>query len=83
MSDGGFFYPQLSSLDKTATFAKNPFYLYSFGYHGDMMGSSQNIGVSHGEDIFYIFPGPSAVSKADNEIVDLMVDLWTTFAENG
>ena len=45
----------------------------------------EHLGVSHAEDISYLFPkaGLKEISKNDAKILNLMIDLWTSFAING
>ena len=71
---------------------KSPFYLYSFGYCGNeslislQYGLKENIGVSHSEELIYLFPflvPLNITNKVDQEMINLMVDLWTSFAING
>ena len=83
LSDGGFLYPEKTLIDRAAQVAKSPFYFYSFGYHGDAI--SQNIGTPHGADIKFLFTtGPiRSTSERDGHIIDVIVDLWTSFAING
>ena len=84
-------------LEKVVPNMKNPIYFYSFGYRGTFSGTStatgdnKNVGVSHADDLIYLFPtspkkfkmpGLKMTAK-DKSVIDLMVDLWTSFAING
>lgn len=70
---------------------KSPFYAYSFGYRADESlislnyGLKGNIGVTHSEEVMYLFPFVSLnnTKKVDQNMINLMVDLWTSFAING
>ena len=72
---------------------KTPLYSYLFAFRGKESltsigyGIKKNIGVMHSEELMYLFfPSclPSSKSKfIDQKIIDLMVDLWTSFAING
>ena len=84
-------------LDKVASKITNPIYFYSFAYRGTFSGTSKalgdnrNIGVSHGDELIYLFPMSPKIFKTpelkmtatDKSVIDLMVDLWTSFAING
>ncbi|XP_033228892.1 uncharacterized protein LOC117180505 [Belonocnema kinseyi] len=97
MTDAFFLYPQVKLLERSAKTMQNPFYSYSFGYRGTfskssiILGNNRNIGVSHADELIYFFPINSTnfglpnlcLSQADESMIDLMVDLWTSFAING
>ena len=96
LSDALFNYPEVIFVEKAAKKIKSPFYWYSFNYQGsrsftqlqaDKQGKAE--GVCHGDDLFYLFPMSSLTSKnvsnekIDGKMIDIMVDLWTSFAING
>ena len=74
-----------------------PNYFYIFGYRGSLtfmsalFGNNTNIGISHADDVAYLFPltlGPIKTSNykfsvQDMSVSKVMVDLWTSFAANG
>lgn len=74
-----------------AEVSEQPFFSYVFGYRGEGNqismndGIKENIGVTHADDLLYLFhfeaQGP--LDETDEYIVDLMVDLWTSFATTG
>ncbi|XP_046737847.1 juvenile hormone esterase-like [Diprion similis] len=79
-------------------FAEQPQYLYSFEYEGTLKysynfsgGDVKNYGVTHGDDILYLFRsrhpyfGPPEYQHNENDwkMVDIMVELWTSFATTG
>ena len=77
--------------DRMVQLLKSPLYLFSFGYRANESlvflenGLRGNIGVTHAEELLYLFPYvPSEKTKNVNQkVIDLMVDLWTSFAING
>ncbi|XP_046752297.1 juvenile hormone esterase-like [Diprion similis] len=96
VSDVNFFYPLYVALRQQSATAVNPQYLYNFDYRGELSysykyaGTTVNYGVSHTDDLIYIFPVTLAFrsfnetrSKKDFEMVDIMVGLWTSFAIDG
>ncbi|XP_055302443.1 glutactin-like [Sitodiplosis mosellana] len=57
-----------------------------FGYGGDVSHYPFNGGVSHSDDLIYLFPYPPEVAQLnedDTKIAKILVDLWTSFAING
>ncbi|XP_043467738.1 juvenile hormone esterase-like [Leptopilina heterotoma] len=94
-SDGSFFYPQIRLLEKIQPRMKSNIYFYNFGYRGALSmaaigGIKGNSGVTHGDDILYLFPITSTFTTTnsnftggDEKISRLMVDFWTSFATNG
>lgn len=72
-------------------------YLYSFNYRGTfsktsrVIGNNENIGVTHGDELTYIFPASPQQfgeeqlehSDSDEQMINCMVDLWTSFAYTG
>ncbi|XP_043476973.1 esterase FE4-like [Leptopilina heterotoma] len=90
LTDAGFFYPQVKLLEKMSQYAQSRFYSYLFGYRGNNSYTSliytvkENVGVVHSDDLLYLFSGIplSWLTKDDEKITDLMLDLWTSFAKN-
>lgn len=76
---------------------ENDFYYYSFNYRGtiskttELVGHNEDVGVTHGDDLIYLFPTTPAqlgypelqISSSDEVIIDILVDFWTSFAVNG
>ncbi|PSN53820.1 hypothetical protein C0J52_04632 [Blattella germanica] len=69
-----------------------PSFLYSFNYYGEhtKFGYGEDVdypfpgGVSHSDDLIYLFPQPGLVfNDKDREISQMMVELWTNFATYG
>ncbi|XP_046751105.1 esterase E4-like [Diprion similis] len=96
--DGMFRYPAYDALLQQHSLAKNPQYFYTFNYQGTFTNSylfhntTTDLGVAHGDDTFYIFAPElqfaglninKTTSKKDLEMVDIMVQLWTSFVTNG
>lgn len=54
-------------------------------------GSTKNWGVAHGEELLYLIPGPKSLfgppgwefNENDWKMVDLLVQLWTSFIIDG
>lgn len=80
-------------LEKPASKWKSSIYFYSFGYRGTIsiwssIEKNRNLGVSHGDEVLYLFPFSSSAlgvpnltfTKKDILVSELMVDLWTSFA---
>ncbi|XP_033229048.1 esterase FE4-like [Belonocnema kinseyi] len=89
VNDAFFFYPQVKFLENRAKIAKSPFYFYIFDYQGEVV-SAQNNGIlkftGHNEDLFYLFPlkyERMQAIGADGYVVDVILDMWTSFARNG
>lgn len=90
MTDAGFFYPQIKFLEKMSTYAQSSFYSYLFGYRGNNSYTNliykvkENVGVMHSDELLYLFSGipMSWMTQDDEKIVNLMLDLWTSFAKN-
>lgn len=72
----------------------NHTFLYTFDYSGEYtrFGYEENVnysfngGVTHSNDILYLFPFPpekSKLNEADRNMAIKMVDLWTSFARTG
>lgn len=95
LSDALFNYPEVIFLEKAEKKIKSPIYWYFFNYEGSrshthiQTGNHVKEGVCHGDELFYLFPiNPSASEKisnvkADGDMIDIMVDLWTSFAIHG
>ncbi|XP_015520819.2 esterase E4-like isoform X1 [Neodiprion lecontei] len=98
IGDGMFRYPAYDALLQQNSMAKNPQYFYTFNYRGTFSNTylhhntTKELGVAHGDETFYIFaPEPQfarlnlnkTTTRRDLEIVDIMVQLWTSFATNG
>ncbi|XP_031635474.1 glutactin-like [Contarinia nasturtii] len=91
----GFKNPVLQLAQVNWLFMSNRTYLYSFDYRGaySRFGYEEDIsqypfdgGVSHSDDLIYLFPYPDKVAHlnaADTEMARNMVDLWASFAETG
>lgn len=59
---------------------------YRFGYGDDIGQYPFRGGISHSDDLIYLFPYPLNVAKLndkDTKIAKSMVDMWTSFAING
>lgn len=57
-----------------------------FGYGGDVSHYPFTGGVTHSDDLIYIFPYPPDVAELneeDTKVAQTLVDLWTSFATNG
>lgn len=84
-------------LETLAPRMKNSSYFYNFAYRGKFSftnvttGRNENIGVSHTDELNYLFPASRVdyklnswnYTKNDDFIVDAMIDLWTSFATSG
>ncbi|XP_046994724.1 fatty acyl-CoA hydrolase precursor, medium chain-like [Schistocerca americana] len=71
-----------------------PVYYYMFSYQGELgaealLGVQEDLGISHGDDLFYLFsntsilPIPAERPKEDNEMAKIMTKLWTDFVKRG
>ncbi|XP_034945771.1 esterase FE4-like [Chelonus insularis] len=97
ISDFSFLFPQVLQLQLISQRTKSSCYFYSFEYRGtfsktsSILHSNKNIGVTHGDDLIYLFPSSPAeydflnltMSDEDKKMVNIMVDLWTNFAIHG
>lgn len=89
--DSEFTYPTVILTEKLRSTGKSPVYFFLFSYRGETSyfqmeyGLKENIGVTHADDLLYLFAGthPRFTSKSDNYIIDVMIDLWSSFAING
>ncbi|XP_076248299.1 venom carboxylesterase-6-like [Calliopsis andreniformis] len=94
-SDILFFYPQVQYIKYLIKNFKSPFYTYLFNYRGTLSqtslqtGNNNRYGVAHADELIYLFPEnattlglPSNVEQTQSDfmISELMVDLWTSFA---
>lgn len=62
------------------------YYTNRFGYGGDITHYPFRGGVSHSDDLIYLFPYPPDVAELneeDTKVAKMLVDLWTSFATNG
>ncbi|XP_051167921.1 uncharacterized protein LOC127285784 [Leptopilina boulardi] len=84
-----FLYPDEILMNKLAKVTETPFYRYKFGYRGTMnriylaFGLKENFGVGHSNELLYLFNYGSLfnnISQHDEHIVNVMIDLWTSFA---
>ncbi|XP_046736182.1 juvenile hormone esterase-like [Diprion similis] len=95
-SDAYVHYPIYDALRQQFATAVNPQYFYNFDYRGALSSSytygdtTTNYGVPHGEELIYLFPETARFSsfnktrsKKDYKMVNIMVDLWTSFAIQG
>lgn len=97
MSDVSIIFPQVLQLQLVDQRTNSSSYFYSFEYRGTfsktsvIMKNNINLGVTHADELIYLFPSdptyfgyPELVmSDADQQMIDIMVDLWTSFAING
>lgn len=72
----------------------SPLYYYYFAYKGNtsfslILGdSNRNYGVSHADDLLYLFPMgedlfENELSEDDENMIDLLTTLWCNFAKFG
>ncbi|XP_046740690.1 esterase E4-like [Diprion similis] len=91
-----FHYPAYDALQQQFATNVNPQYFYNFDYRGALSmsyvysGTTVDYGVAHGDDLIHLFPRTQTFSsfnetrsKEDYEMVDIMVELWTSFAIEG
>ncbi|XP_048505716.1 esterase E4-like [Athalia rosae] len=90
-----FFYPALNGIRQHVAVVNSPQYFYAFEYRGafsfslSFTGSPENFGVAHADDLIYLFPtfplGTESETSmnSDEEMMQSMVELWTSFAING
>ncbi|XP_029158905.1 venom carboxylesterase-6-like [Nylanderia fulva] len=71
---------------------KNPVWYYYFTYRGrqslsdDLSGTTENYGVSHGDDVFYVLDTPwmdATQTQQDSDMQKLLIDFWVSFATDG
>ncbi|CAH0716182.1 unnamed protein product, partial [Brenthis ino] len=91
-SDSYFDYPMIQSVEQAFNYSKNPVYLYKLTYRGansfsQIFGDPKgNYGVCHADELMYLFPIHFLNNKftpKDNEMLELMVTIWTNFATSG
>ncbi|XP_044261769.1 venom carboxylesterase-6-like [Tribolium madens] len=69
----------------------SPVYSYFFEYRGahsrseSRTGTNKNFGAAHGDDTAYVFKTTvdTASTEGDRKMVELLVDIFTSFAKNG
>ncbi|XP_046608323.1 esterase E4-like isoform X1 [Neodiprion virginianus] len=98
IGDSFFIFPIYNALQKRMLLVDSPEYFYRFGYRGSYSysykysgGSTDNYGIAHADELLYLFPYPNStfgnlgeeMSETDYEMVENMVQLWTSFAING
>ncbi|XP_046751474.1 esterase E4-like [Diprion similis] len=96
LSDAAFFYPLYNAIRQQSVKTVNPQYLYNFDYRGTLHwsfeygGTTVDYGVTHGDDLVYLFPSSATFdmynktrSEKDFKMVDIMIELWTSFAIKG
>lgn len=62
------------------------FFLHRFGYGSNTTHYPFRGGVPHSDDLIYLFPYPKNVANlndADRKMSEILLDLWTSFAESG
>ncbi|KAF2896699.1 hypothetical protein ILUMI_09475, partial [Ignelater luminosus] len=75
-------------------YSNQPVYQYLFGYRGSTSYSKlfgdplHNYGVSHTDELLYLFPLKTTFpkytpSRRDEKMIDLLTTLWTNFATTG
>ncbi|XP_046977394.1 juvenile hormone esterase-like [Vanessa cardui] len=91
-TDSYFAFPAVESVEQALNYSKSPVYLYELTYRGansfsqifgDPLG---DYGVCHADELMYLFPIHFLLHEftpEDNEILDLLVTLWTNFATSG
>ncbi|EFN66414.1 Esterase FE4 [Camponotus floridanus] len=71
---------------------RNPVWYYYFAYRGKqsfsdfLSGTTNNYGVSHGDDIFYILESPivnTTTTQRDRDMQKVLIDYCVSFATNG
>ncbi|KAK0180119.1 hypothetical protein PV327_005793 [Microctonus hyperodae] len=96
--DVSFLFPEILQLQLVNERIKSPCYFYSFEYRGkysktsSILNSNIDIGITHADDLIYLFPStpylfnistPVELSQSDNHMIDILIDLWTSFASTG
>lgn len=82
------------SLRLQASSNLSPTYYYYFTYEGEkvfsfseyFLESEKRVGISHGDDlafIFYNYRGLSKYTPKDERMKDILLDIWTSFAKSG
>ncbi|XP_003247261.1 esterase E4 isoform X1 [Acyrthosiphon pisum] len=78
----------------SASINTSPIYFYEFGYRGkyslsdkySTSGSSQGMGVSHGDDTMYVVKtryGNPHDNVEDAKLIPVMVNMWSSFVKTG
>lgn len=99
ISDCLYKYPHSEFQDTMSQTHPDTFYVYDFRYRGNLSfalglgGKLGTCGVAHGDDHFYLFPlngsfiGPQysnlQLTEKDDTIIDVVIDLWTSFSSTG
>uniref|UniRef100_A0A1B0DPS2 carboxylesterase n=1 Tax=Phlebotomus papatasi TaxID=29031 RepID=A0A1B0DPS2_PHLPP len=89
------FYRTVKAYTSYADIKKNPIYLYKFAYRGNysysvlFSGTTKYYGVSHCDDLVYLFTSPAifparhSEGSVDEKMKDIMVRTFTAFAISG
>lgn len=81
---GAFFQEPYRELARSSAAARNPTYLYRFGYVAEQLRPA--LGVRHGGEIIYVFgvaPGMKPLSAGDEATGAVVRSYWTNFARTG
>uniref|UniRef100_A0A348G5Z4 Carboxylic ester hydrolase n=1 Tax=Odontomachus monticola TaxID=613454 RepID=A0A348G5Z4_ODOMO len=94
-SDAWFTHAAYTAVQDYLDTQSSPTYFYYFAYRGSASFSSifgdntKDYGVSHGDDLQYLFPvgeqlfQDTPLSKDDHRMIDVMTSLWFNFASSG
>uniref|UniRef100_A0A7G3ABS3 Carboxylic ester hydrolase n=1 Tax=Lutzomyia longipalpis TaxID=7200 RepID=A0A7G3ABS3_LUTLO len=97
-SHRAFYHPFLKTTEAYVNYADvnvNPVYLYKFSYRGNysyslaFTGTTRDFGVGHCDDLIYLFRSPAlfpnglAVDSMDNQMKNILVRTWISFAISG
>ena len=94
-SDAWFTHAAYTSIRDYLEKQSSPIYYYYFAYRGSASFSrifgdrEQNYGVSHADELQYLFPvgeqlfKDTPLSEKDHEMVDIITSLWYNFANSG
>lgn len=94
MTDRLFQEPVARTARHLASINTSPVYFYEFSYRGkyslsdkySTSGSSQGMGVSHGDDTMYVIKtryGNPHDNVEDAKLIPVMVSMWSSFAKTG
>ncbi|XP_046452283.1 venom carboxylesterase-6-like [Daphnia pulex] len=93
ISDYAFFKGIDDAVHLFSKFSDQPTYYYLFGHRGQLSVTSLlglspdlNLGVSHTDELYFMFTNdflPRLNSTNDITVSKLLLDLWTTFAQDG
>ncbi|CAH1394711.1 unnamed protein product [Nezara viridula] len=93
LANDRFFEAGISKVVKlTGSLYSSPIYLYKFSYKGQFslidFITKENLGVCHGDDLYYtvgyLRGGKNVInSEKDLQVSNLMLDVWASFAANG